>query len=133
MRMARLRSPLMKALILTGANLLVGLVLGGLVDLSLNFLMTHSSQIPSGNVLSTFRALYWNEREYALIQYSPDCSLHHDSLGYTLRPGSCTFSGPEFSNRFDVNRLGLRDDEKSLDAPEIIVLGDSEAMGWGVD
>jgi hypothetical protein len=32
-----------------------------------------------------------------------------------------------------VNRLGLRDDENSLNAPEVIVIGDSHAMGWGVE
>ena len=32
----------------------------------------------------------------------------------------------------DINSQGLRDDEVSLDSPEIIVLGDSHAMGWGV-
>src|SRR5262249_34040077 len=31
-----------------------------------------------------------------------------------------------------VNRLGVRDDEESLNAPEIVVIGDSIAMGWGV-
>jgi hypothetical protein len=32
-----------------------------------------------------------------------------------------------------VNSLGLRDDENSLNAPEVIVISDSEAMGWGVE
>ena len=31
-----------------------------------------------------------------------------------------------------MNRLGLRDDEASLRAPAVVVLGDSYAMGWGV-
>ena len=31
-----------------------------------------------------------------------------------------------------MNSLGVRDDEESLNAPEVIVVGDSYAMGWGV-
>jgi lysophospholipase L1-like esterase len=83
-------------------------------------------------VLGSFtRELYNSDKE--LIQFRPECAQHDDSLGYTLRPGTCTFSGAEFSNEYRINHLGLRDDEESLEAPEIIVLGDSYAMGWGVD
>jgi hypothetical protein len=39
----------------------------------------------------------------------------------------------EFDNDFSINHVGLRDDEASLEAPDVIVLGDSHAMGWGVD
>ena len=53
--------------------------------------------------------------------------------GCTLRPGSCVFSGREFSNTYHVNNVGLRDDEVSLNHPQIIVTGDSVAMGWGVN
>ena len=43
------------------------------------------------------------------------------------------FNSREFSNRYYVNSIGFRDDENSLDNPRIVVLGDSYAMGWGVD
>jgi lysophospholipase L1-like esterase len=73
----------------------------------------------------------WGERD--IIQFMPDCARYDKELGYTLRPGSCVFSGREFSNVYDINSIGVRDDEASLNHPEIIVAGDSVAMGWGVD
>jgi lysophospholipase L1-like esterase len=39
---------------------------------------------------------------------------------------------PEYDISVEVNSFGLRDDERSLDRPEIVVLGDSHAMGSGV-
>jgi len=67
------------------------------------------------------------------IQYDRECARYDPEVTYTLRPGTCVFANDEFSVRVDVNRLGLRDDELSLEAPEIVVLGDSFAMGWGVE
>lgn len=69
----------------------------------------------------------------ALIQFDPACARYDPDLAYTLKPGTCTFANAEFSNIVRVNRLGLRDDDASLEAPEVIVLGDSHVMGWGVD
>jgi len=69
----------------------------------------------------------------AFIQFDPNCARYDPELTYTLKPGVCTFENVEFSDQFRINRLGLRDDEASLDAPEVIVLGDSHAMGWGVE
>ncbi len=68
-----------------------------------------------------------------IIQFEPNLARYDSELTYTLKPGTFFFSNPEFRNRFMVNSLGFRDDEKSLASPEIIVLGDSYAMGWGVD
>jgi len=69
----------------------------------------------------------------ALIQFDPACAQYDPGLAYTLKPGTCTFANIEFSNTVRVNRLGLRDDDAALEAPEVIVLGDSHVMGWGVD
>lgn len=68
-----------------------------------------------------------------LIQFEPRCARHDPALAYTLRPGTCTFGNVEFSNDYRINHIGVRDDEGSLEAPAVIVLGDSQAMGWGVD
>lgn len=66
------------------------------------------------------------------IQLRTDCARPDDELFYTLKPGECVFASPEFSDAYRINRLGVRDDAVSLDRPEIVVLGDSHAMGWGV-
>jgi hypothetical protein len=71
--------------------------------------------------------------ERKVIQFSPECARYDSELGYTLKPGRCTYAATEFSNLYDINSRGLRDDEKSLYKPDIIVVGDSYAMGWGVN
>jgi lysophospholipase L1-like esterase len=68
-----------------------------------------------------------------VIQVMPDCAIHDDSVTYTLRPGRCVFSSREFSNEYRINSMGVRDDEPSLRQPQTVILGDSLAMGWGVD
>jgi hypothetical protein len=70
--------------------------------------------------------------ERSIVQFEPACARYDPELTYTLEPGSCTFENAEFSTELRVNRAGLRDDDASLEAPQVIVLGDSHAMGWGV-
>jgi len=66
------------------------------------------------------------------INYLPDCAQPDPEVTYTLRPGTCTFENIEFKSHYEINSLGVRDDEDSLHQPKVIVLGDSVAMGWGV-
>ncbi len=68
----------------------------------------------------------------SLIQFEPACARYDPEVTYTLKPGSCTFENEEFSTTVQANRLGLRDSDAALVAPEAIVLGDSHVMGWGV-
>ena len=68
----------------------------------------------------------------SLIQFDPRCARYDPGLAYTLKPGTCTFENIEFKNDYRVNRAGVRDEVAMLEAPEVIVLGDSHAMGWGV-
>ena len=69
----------------------------------------------------------------SLIQFDPRCARYDAGLAYTLKPGTCTFENIEFRNAYRINSAGVRDDEAALDAPEVIVIGDSHAMGWGVE
>jgi len=71
--------------------------------------------------------------ERPLPQWQAESSRYDPQLTYTLRPGRFVFRTREFANEYRVNRLGVRDDEASLESPEIVVLGDSHAMGWGVE
>ncbi|RJR44588.1 MAG: SGNH/GDSL hydrolase family protein [Deltaproteobacteria bacterium] len=67
------------------------------------------------------------------IQYDPDCAKYDPDLGYTLKPGNFIFANHEFSTTYHVNSLGVRDTEEALNSPQVVVLGDSYAMGWGVE
>jgi len=69
----------------------------------------------------------------SLIQFDPDCARYDSGLFYTLKPGTCSFGNIEFQNTYRISEPGVRDDAASLDAPEVIVIGDSHAMGWGVE
>jgi lysophospholipase L1-like esterase len=83
-----------------------------------------------------FRALIqqvYRHFNRSLIQFEPGCARYDPVVTYTLKPGGCTFGNVEFVNEYRVNRAGLRDTDANLDAPEVIVLGDSHAMGWGVN
>jgi len=68
-----------------------------------------------------------------LIQFDSNCSRYDPQLTYTLRAGECTFTNLEFNTTVYANPLGVRDDEQALVAPDAIVIGDSHAMGWGVE
>ena len=68
----------------------------------------------------------------SIIQFEPACAQYDPDLTYLLKPGRCSFDNVEFSTELRVNRAGLRDDDAALEAPDVIVLGDSYAMGWGV-
>ena len=67
-----------------------------------------------------------------IVSMDQRTARYNPELLYTLRPGAFTFSNVEFSTPFIVNSLGVRDREQALAAPEIVVVGDSYAMGWGV-
>ncbi len=77
------------------------------------------------------RELYFMDR--AMVQLLPECARWDPDLGYTLRPGRCTFANTEYRTTLLVNRLGVRDSGEALLAPELVVLGDSFALGWGVE
>ncbi len=68
----------------------------------------------------------------SIIQYESACAQYDGGLAYTLKPGECVFSNAEFNTEYQINSRGVRGDEEGLAGPEIIVAGDSRAMGWGV-
>ncbi len=76
---------------------------------------------------------YCTQAETHIVQYMAQGSEYNNDLFYTLKPLTrFLFSNPEFSDSFYTNKMGLRDDEFSLQRPSVICLGDSYAMGWGV-
>ena len=122
--------PIRSGLFLIAFNLVVAI---GLLE-GLFVVMLHAPRVvraSPGPVRLLIQQVYRHFNR-ALVQFDPNCARYDPQVTYTLKPGACTFENVEFRDEFRINRLGLRDDEASLDAPEVIVLGDSHAMGWGV-
>lgn len=71
--------------------------------------------------------------ERKIMQFQKGCGRYHPVFGYTLMPGEFTFTEREYSNAYHINSLGIRDTEEALNSPDIIIAGDSYAVGWGVD
>jgi hypothetical protein len=94
-------------------------------------MLRYPANVPT-SILPAVRQ-YYNTVDQPYIQFMPDCARYDAKLTYTLKPGSCKFSAREFDTVVTVNSLGVRDDEQSLQAPAIAVLGDSVSMGWGVE
>ena len=70
--------------------------------------------------------------DWNVLQADPAALAPDPVLGYRLRQGRVRFANREYDTELQVNSAGLRDDEASLQAPDLVVLGDSFAMGWGV-
>ena len=76
---------------------------------------------------------YYYEHDRRVIQLTRAGAVYDEALTYRLRTGNFEFENLEFATTFEVNSAGLRDDSASLRQPNIIVLGDSQSMGWGVE
>ena len=121
-------SPLLRWLRFLSVTIAVSLVGLELVLLLLRHQPALSAAPP---VATVARELYMLDRH--MIQFEEKAAHWDQRLGYILRPGAFQFSNTEFDTGYQVNNAGLRDDEASLHAPEIAVVGDSFAMGWGVE
>lgn len=69
----------------------------------------------------------------SMVQFQEKTAQFDDELFYTLKPGKSTYKSFEFNTNYKVNSLGVRDDENSLSNPDILFIGDSFTMGWGVE
>lgn len=112
-------------------NLTIVFVFLAIFEGLIGFLLHHPAKIP--NSLRKPFAAYYDEHLRSTIQMEPACAIYDDELFYTLKPGKSTFENMEFKIDLDVNSKGVRDDEKSLGTPDVIFLGDSFTMGWGID
>ena len=94
-------------------------------------LVKNGKELP-GNVTAFLGYIYlFHCRDY--IVYDEERGRYDEDLFYTLKPGDFEYNNMEFSTRYHINSAGFRDNENSLDFPEIIFLGDSYTMGWGVE
>ena len=113
------------------ASLVISLITLALFLLAIIFLTKARLLNNFPSALSMIRQIYTDSRD--IVQFNNNCSQYDARLYYKLKPGECDFKNIEFSTKLFINKHGLRDDEESLIKPEIIVLGDSHAMGFGVE
>jgi hypothetical protein len=123
-----------KALLLLGS---IGISAASLEG-TIAFLLRHSTVLPVGrNALGkpfVLLSMYYRHRNEWVVQYLPDCAHYDPGLTYTLRPnGTCRVINYDQDVTYSANRFGLRDSDSALDHPYAVVLGDSYAMGWGVE
>jgi hypothetical protein len=94
-------------------------------------IITHPSSIPTF-CRKTFKD-YYTSYQRNILQYET-CAEYDTAFFYRLKPHtSFSFQNIEFNNQFSTNSLGMRDDDASLNRPQIAFLGDSYTIGWGVD
>ena len=95
--------------------------------------LAHPQWIPANDrLLAGMRSVYIRE-DWNVLQADPQLVEYDGLVTYRLRPGQGAFENREFKTTVVTNSEGLRDDEESLTAPQILVLGDSYGMGWGVE
>lgn len=124
------KPPLKIRLAALAFGLVVPLALSeGLIEISLSQ-PSLFERLPGG--LKTALSHVYKRGVRRAVSLWPECARYDRELSYTLRPGACVMENREFTTRYAINSQGLRDDEDSLKAPEIIALGDSYTMGWGV-
>ncbi len=94
-------------------------------------MLAYPERLPAG-LLSGVRSIYLRE-DWTIPQMDLDVVAYDPELTYLLRPGPARFANREFDTQVAGNNAGLRDNEASLERPDLIVLGDSFAFGWGVE
>lgn len=120
-----LRFPLVAVLVFFGAMI-------SFTEWYFVYMLHHPEKIP--RFLKNSYGYYYDFFERSIIQFEADKVAYHPELTYTLKPsGDFTFQNLEFDNRYRTNRIGVRDEERDLTDPEIIFIGDSFTMGWGVE
>lgn len=125
-----MRDSQIKLLKIIAVNALIFVALVAALEFALFCLYRYPPDVPFIKAASRH---YYRHFEADIISYLPECGRFDEKLSYMLKTGSCTFKNREFSTTVNINSRGLRDDEESLEKPEIIVLGDSFSMGWGVE
>ncbi|HEX6179969.1 MAG TPA: hypothetical protein VFZ47_01920, partial [Chitinophagaceae bacterium] len=113
-------------------SLLIYLCVIVITEIGCSWLLHNAQATPK----SVFKYLdeYYREYELTIPERTHECGCYDSTLLYAFKPSaSCLYANLEFSTTIHTNRLGLRDDDASLAAPEIICLGDSYTMGWGVE
>ena len=92
-----------------------------------------SRSVRSGFAFRMARWAYLELYRQGIVGLKP-CFVFDKKLLYRGSPfATCYSRNVEFSVDYQFNEFGVRDTSAALVSPQTLVLGDSHAMGWGVD
>jgi hypothetical protein len=86
----------------------------------------------STEVLRAYQRVYYLGGIRRYWQTDPECVVFDPDLLYKPKLGECKFANPEFATTLHFDEKG-RVSEHPSEGVGIAVLGDSHAMGWGVE
>jgi hypothetical protein len=93
------------------------------------------SRLTAGTGLEVMAESIFMRRFWWVWQAEPTCAQFDPELIYLAKPGRANFRNPEFDTIITMQRDGRR--EQPAPPPghreKVVVLGDSFAMGWGVN
>jgi len=114
------------------ASWLIYLIVITILEISCAWLLRHADVV-SGNMYRYLHQ-YYGIYDMKIAERSYACGRYDAALTYTFKPSvSCRYTNIEFDDTIHTNKMGLRDDDASLIDPDVICLGDSYTMGWGVE
>jgi len=112
------------------STFLIVIITAACFEVTIIVLLNNPSLLTGG--LKTIAQQFYMNVDRKIIQFLPECSRYDESLSYMLKPGECRFKNREFDVEVSANSAGFRDKESDLNSPQVVVLGDSHALGWGV-
>ena len=90
---------------------------------------------PSNSLMNDYQGYLYYGGMRKIWQSSEDCIQYDKDLLYVPKIGSCQFTNTEFKTKLNFNNHGRKrpEDGYSRKNSGIAVIGDSHAMGWGVN
>lgn len=110
-------------------NVLTAIGMAIVLEFFLSLGLKNPDTIP--DLLLPYYRSYYANSDRNIFQVT-ECAEYDPNFYYRFKPGTCSFENREFNVVNHFNSAGLRDDERSLDNPSVIVFGDSFTQGWGV-
>lgn len=101
------------------------------IVLAASFALLQKGVIPDWPWVSSVQKNLYRRATRSIWQNQVDCVEFDDQLIYKPKDGACKFSGPEFNTTLNFSPAGRFTGTKPA-GTGIAVIGDSHAMGWGV-